>query len=421
MQLRPYQVEGVAWLGTRTRALLADEMRLGKSAQAIAAAHAAGAKRIGVICPASVRMVWPQQFEQWWPGKRPDVAVQSYDMVTNGAFDDRIFDVLIIDEAHYLKNKDSKRTKKIYGLKSDGRGGLIEKAGSVIDLTGTPAPNHPGELWATLRALAPETILKNGVPMGYWTYIGAYCKTVDNGFGIQITGGKNLAKLKSAIAPFVLRRRYADVAKDMPPLQIDTLPVVGQVPDESELAALLKNCNSDGDILAALKKAATHVAQLRRLTGLAKVKGVVDWYRDFADGLGGKIVVFAHHRDVISALATGFEGIAGAGSVEILDGSTPQHRRALAIRHFKENPKCQVFIGQILAAGQGIDLSTADTALFAEASWVPGENQQAAMRIQCVGKKALNQIWLAALPGSIDEKISAANVRKMRDSVELFG
>ncbi len=421
MNLRPYQIEGAAWLAGKGAALLADEMRLGKSAQAVCSAFQSGAERVGVICPASVVAVWESQFKIWWPIDPPELKITSYDKATRGALDGERFDVLILDEAHYLKTKDSKRTKKVFGVKCDGIGGLVERARKVIALTGTPAPNHPAEMWPVLRALAPETILKNGQPMGYWTFVQKYCVTRDNGFGIQITGGKNLGALKDAIAPFVLRRRYADVAKDMPPLQIDVLPIVGTVPDEGALKDALKNVKDDDSLLAALKRNAEHIATLRRLTALAKVKGVVDWFRDWREGGGGKVVFFAHHRDVMHDLKVGLEGVTGAGSVAHVDGAMAQHNRKLEIRHFMERDECASFVGQLQAAGVGIDLSAASTAIFVETSWVPGENQQAMMRIQKVGKTEMRQVYLATLPGSIDERVQMVSARKMKDAVEVFG
>ncbi len=376
---------------------------------------------IGVVCPASAVPVWHEQFARWWRGPLPRLHVASYDKVARGALDAYAFDVLILDEAHYLKNKDAQRTKKILGERCDRVGGLVWRAGVVWCLTGTPTPNHPAELWPVLHALAPETIQKGGKPMNYWSFVNAYCKTKDNGFGIQIAGGKNLDKLRAAIEPFVLRRRYKDVAGDTPAMQFDTLPVNGAAPDEGELAALLKGCGSDEEILSKLKSKGGHVASLRRLTGLAKVKGVIDWYRDWTDGLGGKVVFFAHHRDVLQGLEEGIAGINGADGVARIDGTMAQHERALAVRHFRERPQCQAFLGQIQAAGTAIDLSTADCLVFVESDWVPGNNEQAAMRIQKVGKAEMNQVFMATLPGSVDEQIQRACLRKVRDSLEIFG
>lgn len=417
MNLRPYQIVGAEWLASKRHGYLADAMRLGKSAQAITAAHKAGARTIGVECPASAVPVWRQQFDAWWPGGALDFAVDSYEKVTGGAFDGRTFDVLIPDEAHYLKNKDAQRTRKIYGPRCDGVGGIINRAGRVWPLSGTPMPGNPSELWPTLRALAPELITHNGKPMNYWTFITKYCVIEDNGFGQVIKGGKNLDKLKAAIAPFMLRRRYEDVAADMPPLQFDTLPVNGSAPNEGELEKLLRGASTDDEILSRLRSASPHTASVRRMTGLAKVKGVLDWYADWRLAGGNKVVFMAYHREVIEALR---DGIGFDASAVLMGGATPFEREAVPKR-FKEDVKCTAFIGQIQAAGTAIDLSSASTLVFVESDWVPGNNLQAAMRIQKVGKTEACQIYSATLRGSVDERIACACVRKMRDNAVLFG
>lgn len=426
MQLRPYQIDGVEWLKSKRTALLADGMRLGKSAQAICATKACWPGKqhemsVGVICPASVVPVWHEQFGKWWSGTLPQLHVMSYDKTTRGGFDGMNFDVLIIDEAHYLKSKDALRTKKIYGQKCDGVGGVTSRAGKVIALTGTPTPNHPAELWPMLRALYPEGIAGKNGPMTYWQFISRYCKTVDNGFGLQITGGKNHEELRQRIAPFVLRRTFKEVFPSKPDPQFDTLPVVGVAPDESELAKVIKNGMTDEEIIAALKKATDHVAALRRITGLAKVKGVVDWYRNWNESDGGKIVFMAHHRDVIHELEIGIGGVIGDRNIAKINGNSLMHERAMAAKNFRDKDNYKVFIGQIQAAGTGIDLSVADTLVFVESDWVPGNNAQAAARIESAAKTSLVQIWAATLPGSLDETIQKINLRKVMDSFKLFG
>jgi SWI/SNF-related matrix-associated actin-dependent regulator of chromatin subfamily A-like protein 1 len=425
VKLRPYQEVGAEWLTSRRYGYLADAMRLGKSAQAITAARKLGlehkAMEIAVICPASVIPVWRKQFAMWWP-MRPASHwhILSYDKVTRGALDMRVgndylrLDVLILDEAHYLKGKDAKRTKTVFGTRCDGINGLIRRANRVWCLSGTPMPNNPSELWPVLRALAPELIMHNGKPMNYWTFITKYCVIEDNGFGQVIKGGKNLDKLKAAIAPFMLRRRYEDVAADVPPLQFDTLPVNGVAPNLGELAKLLDGAETDEEILSRLRSASPHAASTRRLTGLAKVKGVLDWYADHRLSGGGKVVFMAYHTEVIDCLA-------GALKAPTVMGSTPARERESAILKFQEDPSCAAFVGQIQAAGTGIDLSAASTLVFVESDWVPGNNLQAAMRIQKVGKSEPSMVLNATLPKSIDERIAGACVRKMRDNAVLFG
>jgi SNF2 family DNA or RNA helicase len=419
--LFPYQETGAAWLAKVGRGLLADEMGLGKSAQAIVAAQRLNpAPTVAVVCPASLRENWYREFERFWDGLPSyDLHVESYDKVARGELGDREYDVLILDEAHYLKNHKAKRTQAILGRKCDGKGGLVARAKHVFALTGTPTPNNPSELWPLARALFPEAIwnLKTERPMAYWTFTERYCVVRDTGFGLKIIKGRNVAELRERLGPHVLRRRKEEVLQDLPPIRFEMLPVEGKLtlpPDGKVDAALV------ADILEAkgvdgLAEIAPHVASLRRLTGLAKVGPVIEWVKEWLEGGGQKLVLFAHHRDVILALEEGL----GAGVASVTGATTPLLRQE-AIDDFQNDPGCRVFIGQLQAAGTGLTLTAASDLLFVETSWVPAENQQAAMRIHRIGQRNACLVRVASLAGSIDEDIQEALKRKLTDIRKLF-
>lgn len=425
--LYPYQRAGVAWLAQQKTALLADEMGLGKTAQAIMAAAEIGAHRIGVVCPASLRLNWRREFDRWWPDwlERPLLYVESYDKVARHCWREPNFDLLIVDEAHYAKTPTAARTKALYGESADGSG-LVSKAKRTWLLTGTPAPNNPAELWTHLRALRPEIVTgANGKPAAYWSFVERYCHTFDNDFGLQIGKGRRLDELKKIIAPFILRRTKAEVLKDLPEVRFDVLPldgiVAGNMLEADHLVAMfehderlaLKVLREEG--VDGLRKIASHVATLRRLTAVAKVPALIEWIEGFLES-GEKLVVFAHHRDVIGALTHHFMGRA----VEIT-GSTSQEFRARSVDVFQYDSRVPLFIGQLQAAGTGLTLTAASTVLLAEQSWVPAENVQAAARVHRIGQKNACQVWSAVLAGSIDEQVGAALTRKMNNLVQLFG
>ncbi len=443
MQLFPYQIKGAEFLACRGRALLADEMGLGKSAQAIAAAKAVGSCHVLVVCPASVVENWKREFKRFWP-EFGHYGVISYDKATRGIYTqlgDKVSPVadggtLILDEAHYLKNHKAKRTKAIFGEKCDGVGGLVDRARCVFMLTGTPTPNHPGELWPMLRAVLPDAIsprYSNGIgrpasskmkPLSYWAFVQRYCRTRDNGFGTQIVGGKNLDKLKEAIGPWVLRRKKDEVLKDLPPIRFDELPLEGKIVDTdlqgvgAEQIRLVKIALEDYGV-EGLREVAPHVAQLRRLTGLAKVAPTVDWIKEQFEGGLKKLVVFAHHTDVLSQLRRAFDG--KEYWPVLIDGSYTAAARQAMVDRFQTKDDCKIFFGQIQAAGTGITLTAASDLLFVESSWVPAENEQAAMRIHRIGQRNACLVRFATLAGSIDEQIQRAVMRKTQDIARLFG
>lgn len=413
----PYQEEGAVFLADRTAALLADDPGLGKTFQAIRAADRRMVLEVLVICPASVIDNWKGEIRKYSEGDW-SATVVSYERACGAAYDDlmaREFDVLIIDEAHYLKGIESKRTKQIYGFTAkDGLNrieALIDRAGAVWLLTGTPMPNHPAELFPHLRALYPEAIRseRTGKLWSIYQFIAGYCRTKSNGFGEQIVGAKNEAKLHRKLQGFMLRRRKADVLKDLPPLRFGELEVPGDLsalpPEEVEIVekALAKGG------FDALKDVAGHVAVLRRLTGQAKVPATIAWLKDWLAGSESKIVVFAHHKDVIARLAEPF----GKAAV-VLDGSVPTHKRQGVVDAFQKDPKVRIFIGQMAAAGVGITLTAASDMLVVESSWVPAEIQQATQRIHRIGQTDPCLVRFVTIPGSIDEDIQRAVARKAR-------
>jgi len=427
--LFPYQVSGAQWLAKAGRGLLADEPGLGKTAQAIAAAAAVGAKKRLVLCPASVVENWRREIKRFdWKGHDEHLwRVESYDMARGRNFEFLMgigYDLVICDEAHMLKTRDTKRTQAVFGKKCDGVGGLIEKAKHVFLLTGTPMPNNPSELWPMLRAVMPDALigLKTGKPVAYWPFAMRYCKMERNYLGHDtIVGGKNLPELRERMKPFVLRRKKSDVLSELPPIRFDVLPLAGKItipPDMAdEVAAQMREVQKaleDGGV-AALKAIAPHVATLRRLTGVAKVAPVIEWVKDQLDGGMGKIVLFAQHREVIENL---YQGLAKITGVVIVSGSTTD--RQAAVDMFQNDPLVRVFVGQIQAAGTGITLTAASDLVFVESDWVPSSNEQAAMRIHRISQKNACTVRFATIAGSIDEQIQRACARKLEDIRALF-
>jgi SWI/SNF-related matrix-associated actin-dependent regulator 1 of chromatin subfamily A len=431
VELFPYQQQGACFLSYVQRGLLADEMGLGKSAQAIAACVELGARDrcVLVICPASLVENWKREFKKFSNLTPIVTSYNKADSLRTAVPAGDKWDVLILDEAHYLKTKDSKRTKAIFGEKCNGAEGLVADSKHVFLLTGTPIPNNPSELWPMLRAVMPDAIerpTKKGTikPMAYWTFVERFCVTQDTGFGIKIIKGRNLAELKARIRPFVLRRKKGEVLKDLPPIRFDTLALDGApigdwkrvgLGTEDELKLIEKALADDG--VAGLKAIAPHVAQLRRVTGMAKVPAAIEWIKEHFEGGGGKLVVFAHHTDVIEALDKALRDDVGT---HVLHGGTPTHMRQAAVDAFQTNPDIRLFIGQIQAAGTGITLTAASDVLFVESSWVPAENEQAAMRVHRIGQKNACLIRFAMLAGSIDEQIQKAVMRKTQDIARLF-
>jgi SWI/SNF-related matrix-associated actin-dependent regulator 1 of chromatin subfamily A len=457
--LYPYQTTGAAWLSSLAAGLLGDEPGLGKTIQAITASDTVGALSVLVLCQSVGKSHWREKFLIHQTIKRAvtvingtsqavpleGVVIVNYDVVsradcmTTKALLRRKWDVVIIDEGHALKTRTSKRTKVVYGKKTDRIGSLTETAKHVWVLSGTLAPNHAGELWTHLHALAPITITDphKGRPLTEDEFVQHFCMYRDTVFGRQITGSKNIETLRGQLAPVMIRRRKADVLTDLPPLTFDTVVVnpndakvpasllreLGHVEMElsSDLAFANDFAKNDApelvDILKGMRTD-THIATQRRLVGQIKAQIAIDLVAGEIKGSREKIILFAYHQEVIDALMTGLAD-AGLGAVKI-DGRDKSSDRDQSVHAFMTDPACQVFVGQITAAGTSITLTSASNVLFVEPSWVPSENVQAACRAHRIGQLDGVLARFLALDGSLDKQIMAAHVRKARDIAALM-
>lgn len=438
MQLFPYQETGSKWLVGKRHALLADEMGLGKTVQAIRASDELECRRILVICPAVVRGNWRAEFEQCSTRqglrihiittrddskapaiKQANVVVVSYDLAVTltvrMAFLALQWDLLILDESHYLKNPKAKRTRHILT-----KGGIGDKADRVWFLTGTPMPNYPNELWVMLRKMGQTDL-------PYTSFERKFCSGYNDGYAFKITGAKNTDQLKQLLAPVTLRRRKDQVMTELPPILYTTRVVEPEpYPDEYELSLMKSQKATEQarleaqqrqlfsiwanvpstERLEALKAVQSSVTTLRRHTGLMKVKGVADFAALLLDSGTEKVVIFAVHRDVIKYLR---EELRAYNPVIIFGGSRDVDKK---IKRFQgefsryRNHQCRVLIGQVVAAGVGITLTAASQVILAEQSWVPAENAQAIMRVHRIGQTKPVTVTFCALDGSIDEKVT---------------
>ena len=402
MTPRPYQIVGAEFLAARTRALLADQMRVGKTPQAIMAADKLGAERVLVLCPAIACYQWREQWYEWSPTRLPYIlgkepvshdftgvliasynrAVQHQERLTTGPR----WDVLIVDEAHFAKSPDAQRTKLSYG-----KGGVGWNATCIWALTGTPAPNHAGELWPMLRAFG-------AVKIDYKTFINHFCyydwKT-DRVYGNR---PDKLVELRALLAPFTLRRTLADVAPDMPRIAYNLFAV------EPQPGIDLRSDNPDD--VDTEDRIAVALAKAPELAKEIEDNLLVRNYR--------QTVVFGYHVDPLKALG---EMLTAAGyDVSVITGATPLPQREGKQAAFKAGV-CQVLICQMLAAGTAIDLSAAQHGYFLELDYVPDRNAQAAHRLVNVATGLPVTFDVLTWPGTKDDQVQRTLLRKVRSAV----
>lgn len=422
MQLFPYQKTGAEWLAKRQRALLGDKMGLGKTVQAIEAANITGARRVAVVCPAIARVNWQREIDKWALFS-PAVKIESYNRL---ALDRQLRnewaawrpDVLIIDEAHYLKTKDTSRTKSLYGPHCRGDG-LVRCAGAVWALSGTLTPNNASELYPHLRASFPDALPGAG---SFADFINRYTVWEPGDHGPKILANKNLPELRQALEPHLLRRRTEDVLPDLPRVMMgevaveatDALDELRALEETIEVQELVYRL----DDTAATPDADPHIAAFRRVCGLAKAGPLAAIVKDeLANDQYDKIVIFAHHRDVIARL---MHDLYPFRPVRVWGGDSDAVRQQ-SIDSFQTDPSVRVFIGQISACATAITLTAASQCLFVEQSWVPSDNEQAIYRLRRIGQKSQIFCRIGYLDKSIDEAVSRALARKTRGLLELYG
>jgi SNF2 family DNA or RNA helicase len=415
----PFQEAGIVYAARRSNCLLADEPGLGKTIQAIGLANLLELRRLLVICPAGLRLNWAREIEKWHIGN-PGVevlltgkngagqagrsVVTSYDLAD--CVERTPFDLVVVDEAHYVKNWATQRAQTVLGIK--GSPGLIALSKRRLALTGTPIPNRVNEIYPVLRAMVPGVIDS----MSYRAFI-QYSGIVE-GEG-RVIGVKREEELYYRLrAGCMVRRLKKDVLKDLPE---KTYKLVVFPKDSATAKVLLRERQfSAAEILKHGAPVGTALPEIRREMGIAKVPKAIQYILDLIEQGVRKVVVYAHHRDVVSLLSRGLMD----HHPVVVSGETAAGARQNAVDRFQEDPKIKIFIGNIVAAGVGITLTAAKDVVFVECSWVPGENEQAEDRVHRVGQRDGVTVHQLVVQESLDAAILGAAARKRADIFKIL-
>ena len=278
--------------------------------------------------------------------------------------------VLIADEAHYLKNGKAKRTKAFQKLKTRDVG--------MIALTGTPVVNAPIEFYRTLRMIEPDLF------PNFWNFAQRYCNAKHNGFGWDFRGSKNEEELFEILTKetrLMLRRLKSDVMKELDPVTRSIIRIPKTNPE----------CDIESVDLAEMERA-------RQTCIEVKMPHAREWIDNFLES-GKKLVIFVHHRITTQTLLSWFPNSL------VIDGSTPGNRRQEIVREYQSNPKRQLLIGNIKAAGVGLTLTAASDCLFLELPWTPADLRQAIDRLHRIGQENPVTAWFMLVQDSVETKI----------------
>jgi SNF2 family DNA or RNA helicase len=411
LRLYDYQKAGVAFLRNSANVLLADDMGLGKTAQTIALINATPEiERVLVICPAGVKYVWEREFAHW--NTRPElfsailgvgnreapVLIVNYDQLRkfHPVLSARPFDLIVLDEAHYCKNLSAQRTKLSRLLAANAKRKVL--------LTGTPLLNRPAELWPLLNMLDAKAWGK------FFPFAQRYCDAYHNSFGWDFTGASNLDELNDRLrtSGIMLRRTKDQVLPQLPRISRQIVPIsaTGSLDTLEELEervyALAQGNFRDVEIPF------EEMSAIRRETGTLKLPEALKFVLESAEDAPGKIVVFAHHHDVLEALANAL----GPSSV-LVTGKTPQKWRTKYIDQFQNDPAIRFFVGSIHAMGLGVTLTAGTRAIFVEQDWTPAILEQAEARLHRIGQTSNVLSQYLVIRNTIDEKIMSLVISKM--------
>lgn len=443
-----YQLAGIAYAHERRAVLIGDEMGLGKTIQAIGIINCTPeAKRILIVCPASLKLNWKRELEKWlvrprtifvadsrlFPDLSDGIIIVNYDVLHR--HEDKLreteWDIFVADEAHYLKNPKARRTKMVFGERASAKekkNGAADipgiMAGKRILLTGTPIANKPIELFPLISYLDP-------INWGdFWRFARRYCNAHNDGFGWDFTGASNLGELQDKLRSTILVRRLKkDVLTELPAKrrQVIEFPatketsdaiaeerrafdVVDELEAQVELAAASDDTGAYQKAVDALAKGQAACFQglstLRLETARSKIPMVVEHLRDAIEE-SLKVVAFVHHKDLARALEEEF----GNSAVKLV-GDTPMQERQDAVDRFQNDPTCKLFIGSIMAAGVGITLTASSHVVMCELDWVPGNVSQAEDRCHRIGQKDSVLVQHLVLEGSLDATMARRIIAK---------
>lgn len=458
----PHQVEGIRTLARMQNFLLADDMGLGKSLQALTVAaidiKREWAEKVLVVAPVSLKGNWADEIEKFTTfnytvlgqelvkgvGGHPDkikklgpvdrskqleeftkqtgprILITNYEQIDPHLqeLNDIGFDISIFDEAHYMKNYKSKRTKACLRLHST----------RSFLLTGTPMLNHVDELWPLLHKIDPAAYPK------YWSFIRRYA--VFGGYkNKQIVGVKNEKELTERLHAVMVRRMKADVL-DLPEVQIIQRKV--DLADEQRKIydELIENLtiNIDGqDKPSEIDNALTKFLRLKQICCTTKpftgvdvsskldlaIEDSIEVLTPSSDNPAPKLVVFSQFRDGIECYASRLDAAANWIDIWEIHGDVKTHLRTGVVKEWASHPGPAVLVCNPVTAGVGLNMTAASRGFFIDKLFVPGLNQQAVDRMHRIGadKTQPVQITEYVCRSTIENRVEQI----LRTKKKLFG
>jgi len=401
-----HQKEAIEKLAGSKRFILADDMGLGKTTATIIAALETGAKKILIVCPASLKINWQREIENYTDrsvyiseGKNfsieHDFVIVNYDILKNfydlkGKTESLItqgnFDLIILDEAHYVSNGQAARTKLVNSFS--------KSCERVWLLTGTPMTNRPMNYFNLLA------LIESPVAQNWMAYAIRYCQGYQFTAGTRkiwnVTGASNLEELRDRTSRQVLRRLKTEVL-DLPEKIIT--PVYLRLKSklyEGLMGEYYDWYNKNPDESTSLTVQFSKLMKVRQVIAEEKIKDTIELTENILEQ-DKKVIIFTNFTDTLNKIADHF----GKQAVR-LDGSTSKPQRQYAVDQFQDNEKIKVFVGNVKAAGVGITLTAAEAVIINDLSFVPGDLAQAEDRAYRYGQKNSVSVYYPIFDNSIE-------------------
>jgi SWI/SNF-related matrix-associated actin-dependent regulator 1 of chromatin subfamily A len=404
-----HQKIAIEKLAGSKRFILADDMGLGKTTATIIAALETGAKKILIVCPASLKINWQREIENYSDrpvfiaeGKKfsteSDFVIVNYDILKN--FHDTKdkseslliksnFDLVILDEAHMVSNAQAQRTKLINNF--------AKNINRVWLLTGTPMTSRPMNYYNLLN------LIESPVAQNWMAYAIRYCQ------GYQFTAGKrkvwnvsgasNLEELRDRTSKQILRRLKEDVL-DLPDKIITPVYLRLQSKEyEGLMGEYYDWYDKNPDESSSLTVQFSKLMKVRKVIANEKVKQTIEFAENIIEQ-GKKVIIFTNFTDTLQSIYQHF----GKKAV-YLDGSCSNSVRQQAVDQFQNDEKINVFVGNLKAAGVGLTLTAAEVVIMNDLSFVPAEHAQAEDRAYRYGQKSNVLVYYPLFDNTIEGAI----------------
>ena len=419
----PYQIAGVEFLKEHKKVLLADQPGLGKSCITIGLINECPEIwNVLILCPASLRLNWEQELQKWLIDDIGRIEVVSYDSAWREQNFSRLssenWDLIVMDEAQYVKDGKSKRSMAAQSL--------AISVPRVVLLTGTPVDNVPSDLFPLLHTLRPKMF--PDFTQFAIRYCGAFLQEIYvKGRQKKVwntSGSSNEEELQDILrSTLMIRRLKKDVLPQLPKkirqiIEIENAEKAVKAEDKA-WKSVCKEVGYD-EALKQLEDGAgvafNAMAGARKEVALAKVPYVLDFVENLLKSID-KLIIFAHHKDVVSAL---MEGLKVYNPVRLVGGMNDKDKNASVVS-FQNDQSVKVFVGNIKAAGVGLTLTASSTVVFAEVVGVPAQMEQAEDRCCRIGATVDSiLVYHIVLNGSLDVKMVRKLVEKQSTADKIL-